>query len=350
MEGNKIMSNEKKGKLLMISNDPKILEEGSAVRARQAEYAREWEEVHIIVFAMGGGEKESVIAPNCWAYSTQSAYKAIRPFDAIRLGKFIVPYVKITQITCQDPFFTAMVGTMLKKNFNVPLEIQVHTDIGSPYFARSLASKVRKSMALSYLKHADTVRVVSERIKTYLVHTLRLSEEIITVKPIHIEVDEIRSAPVLPEADLRAKYTQFDRIVLMASRLEAEKNIALALAAFKIVLRVQPKAGLVIVGSGTEQVALMRRARALDIEASVIFENWIDRPTLFSYYKTTDVFLNTSFFEGFGMTLVEADAATRTEGGNKVVTTDVGVAKEVDAEIVGFDAQSVAAAILKKIS
>ena len=35
----------------MISTDRKIFEEGSAVRVRQIEYAKEYEEVHIIVFA-----------------------------------------------------------------------------------------------------------------------------------------------------------------------------------------------------------------------------------------------------------------------------------------------------------
>ena len=68
-------------------------------------------------------------------------------------------------------------------------------------------------------------------------------------------------------------------------------------------------------------------------------------PTLISYYKTADLFLNTSLFEGYGMTLVEARAA-----GCKVVSTDVGVAREVGAKIIPYDSEQIAAAICDMIS
>ena len=78
---------------------------------------------------------------------------------------------------------------------------------------------------------------------------------------------------------------------------------------------------------------------------NVIFEKWIDRETLFSYYKTVDLFLVTSLYEGYGMTLVEAQAA-----GCPIISTDVGVAREVGARIIDHDSLSVAKTVIQLLS
>ena len=168
-------------------------------------------------------------------------------------------------------------------------------------------------------------------------------ESRIEVRPVAIDIEKIKNAPVLEAADLRRKYPQFDKIVLMASRLEKEKNIQLAINSWPGVLKEFPKAGLVIVGSGSCEKDL--RSCALRLAPSnVIIESWADFGTLVSYYKTADVFLNTSLFEGYGMTLVEAQVA-----GCRIVSTDVGVAKEVGARIVGWDEKEVAEAIIQSL-
>jgi glycosyltransferase involved in cell wall biosynthesis len=361
-------------RLLMISTDRKIFEEGSAVRARQVEYAKEWGEVHIIIFDKTS-IAETVIAPNCWAYSTQSWSKFMYPFDAMGLGRFIIEKRGITEITCQDASLTAMAGVSLKKQFqnkfntSLSLEIQIHEDLGSPNFGYTISNKIRKTLALSYLPKADKIRVVSNRIKDYLVGSLGIPVAKITVRSITVDVEKIRSAPIISGADLHKKYPQFEKIVLMASRLEKEKNVGLAIRAWKEVIRSVPKAGLIIVGDGREKNQLKKMAVQVGllsddlsnlvgretssnlvgsgVNNSVIFEDWVDQSTLTSYYKTADVFLNTSLFEGYGMTLVEAQAV-----GCKIVSTDVGVAREVGARIVGCGegevAEGIAAELMEK--
>ena len=128
----------------------------------------------------------------------------------------------------------------------------------------------------------------------------------------------------------------------MVSRLEKEKNVALGLEAFKLILGKIPEAGLVIVGSGKEEKRLKEQVKNLGIEMSVIFEGWQNQAEIASYYKTCDCFLVTSWYEGYGMTLVEAQAA-----GAKIVSTDVGVAREMEAEIASFEPRRLADAILK---
>lgn len=328
-------------KLLSISTDRKIFENGSAVRARQIEYAKHCDEMHIIVFADKNFKEES-IAPNCFVYPTRSKSHFLYPFDAIRLGRFVMKR-GITNITCQDSSFTAMVGVALKKSFNVPLEIQIHTDIGSPYFARSFGNRIRKAMALSYIRKADTIRVVSSRIKTFLTGKLGITENKITVRPIVVETEEIARAAIT--VDLHKKYPQFSKITLMASRITEEKNISMAIEAWKDIRSHKSDIGLVIVGSGPLLESLESKVAKLGLQEVVKFESWVNRETLFSYYKSADVFLNTSFFEGYGMTLVEAKAA-----GLKTISTDVGIADEVGVTITPYDPRALAEIVLKTLS
>ncbi|MDP3962764.1 MAG: glycosyltransferase [bacterium] len=316
----------------MISTDQKIFEKGSAVSLRQIEYARQYEEVHIIVFA-DKVFSETPLGSNVWAYPTRSISKWLYVFDAIKLGKFIAKKKGITHITCQDPFETGLVGALVKKDEN--LEIQIHTDIGSPYFKRFSQLEWIRSLIVPYtLRKADHVRVVSERIKKYI--TKYVDESKIEIRPIFVDTDKIKNAPI--STDLHKKYPQFSKIILMASRLEKEKNIDMAIEAFKIVLTKNPGAGLVIVGSGSQEGYLKDIAKGLP----VIFEGWID--DMASYYKTCDCFLVSSWYEGYGMTLVEANAA-----GCRIVSTDVGVAREMGAKIVGFDSISMAYGIIQSI-
>ena len=378
-------------KLLMISTDRAIFEEGSSVRARQIEHAKQWDEVHIIVFSRRNfqfpisnfqissnaqNSNESAISSNCWAYSTRSRFKFLYPFDAISLGRFLIEKRGITEITCQDASLTAMTGVSLKKRFALPLEIQIHEDIGSPYYPFNVTNKIRKALALSYIPKADSIRVVSERIKKYLVETVGIDSAKIGVRPIAVDADSIKSMPIDPSADLHVKYPQFGKIILMASRLEKEKNIPLALEAFKEVLKKIPEAGLVIVGRGSQGLKLKKLARRLGLSVaadsgnaagfnaveqaskpcgsngwnepqageSVVFEDWADKATLVSYYKTADLFLNVSLFEGYGMTLVEAQAA-----GCKIISTDVGVASEIGVILIEMKPEHATAAILSVI-
>ena len=312
--------------LLMISTDRKIFEHGSAVRARMVEYGRDLGELHIIIFAKKeAGFTEQKISENVFVYPTQSRTKLGYIFDAIKIGREILSKnhqlsTNNYSISCQDPFETGLVGTRLSQKFSLPLELQIHTDIGSPYFTYSFLNKVRMVLARYTLPKASHVRVVSVRIQKYLVEYLKIDTAKIEIRPIQVDVERLKNTPVV--VDLHKKYPQFKKIVLMASRLEKEKNIAFAVRVWKKVLETVPSAGLVIVGSGREESALKYLVKKIGLEKTVIFEPWTD--SLASYYRSADVFLLTSFFEGYGMTLVEANTL-----GCAIVSSDVGIAPEI---------------------
>ncbi len=323
----------------MISTDRNIFDKNSAVAQRQIEYAKKYEEVHIIVFAHKTFS-ETTLDSTIFVYPTRSNSKWMYVFDALKLGRFIVEKRGVGDVTCQDPFETGLVGALIKSRMTVSLELQVHTDIGSRYFQNfSLLNKIRTKILRYTLRKADHVRVVSYRIQEYLSTWIDASR--IEVRPIKVDVEKIKNAPIT--IDLHKNYPQFSKIVLMASRLEREKNIEMALHVWKKVTEKIPQAGLVIVGKGSEEALLKEKTRELGLENSVVFLGWQNDTA--SLYKTADCFLSTSWFEGYGMTFVEAQAA-----GLKIVSTDVGIAREVGAHIVGWTPESISAGILEILS
>lgn len=306
-------------KVLSISTDRKVFEEGSAVRGRLLQYGRLVDEIHVVVFAKRSlGFSDETFPPNIFLYPTNSSVKFFHIFFAIaRALKMKRRGVSIDVVTTQDPFETGLAGYIVARIFNARLHIQIHTDVMSPYFAReSVLNRIRVRIAKFLIPHAQAIRVVSERIKNSIEKIVRAGTSI-AVLPILIERKSLQHA-----VDLKKKYPQFDSHILVASRLSREKNIESTIEAMRSVASKYPKAGLIIVGSGLEEKKLKKRVAQLALGENVIFEGWQD--DLSGYYKTADIFVLPSFYEGYGMTVIEALTEKC-----PVIMTDVGCAGDI---------------------
>ena len=135
--------------------------------------------------------------------------------------------------------------------------------------------------------------------------------------PVFVDTQKIMDA--VPKRDIKKDFPQFKFIIFMASRITPEKNLDTAIHVLNKIVEQFSYVGLVIAGEGEEKVNLENLARKLGVADKVVFIGWQD--DLVSYYKTADVFLLTSEYEGYGMTLIEAGAS-----GSAIVTTKVGVA------------------------
>jgi glycosyltransferase involved in cell wall biosynthesis len=328
--------------VLMISTDRKFFEDGSAARQKIIEYGGLVEELYVVVFVKNNAKiaksdanhaNKIQISDNVWLYPTNSKSRWSYISDAVRIGKEIISggaSLKKSQgsssgnyenwlVTTQDPFETGLAGYRIARKAKLPLQLQIHTDFLSPYFGQeSFLNKVRVRIAKFLIRKATCVRVVSKRIKDSLDLRFKNHDLRITILPIFVDVEKIKNAPI--KANLHEKYPQFDFIILMASRFTKEKNIKMAIGAIKDISNA--KIGLVIVGDGPEKKSFERFVARHKLQDNIIFEEWSN--DLSSYYKTADLFLLTSNYEGYGMTVVEAMAAEC-----PVVMTDVGVAGEL---------------------
>lgn len=312
----------------MISTDQSIFKESSVVRQRILEYGDLFEELHVIVYTkreLRMKNYELRIGQNIFLYPTKTIFKLLYFFDAYKIAKKVIHNSSFTihnsAITTQDPFETALVGYWLKKKFKLPLQIQSHSDFLSPFFAsESLKNRLRILLGQRLIKKADGVRVVSERVRQSLVSKLQIQFSKITVLPIVYDMERFRNQPI--GVDLRKKYQDYDFIILSASRLTVEKNIGLAIEAMREIVKKYPKALLLLVGDGPEREKLRLQVISYRLQENAIFEPWTN--DLVSYYRTADLFLMTSNYEGGARAPAEAVAA-----GLPVVMTDVAPANEI---------------------
>ncbi len=231
---------------------------------------------------------------------------------------------KISIVTCQDPFETGILAWFASRLHRARFYVQVHTDFLSPHFAsESWRQRIRVAIACFVLRRADRSRVVSARIKDAIVKSGIVSDSLIDVLPIFIDPRPLIQGG--PSDFFRQQYPGLAPIILMASRLTREKNIPLAIRAVGKIISKYPHVGLVIVGDGPEKKSLEKLLRLI-LPTNHLLLPWVNN--LIPLYKSADIFLLTSRYEGYGRTIVEARLA-----GLPVVSLDVGVAREMGAII-----------------
>jgi glycosyltransferase involved in cell wall biosynthesis len=312
------------------------------------EYGTLVAELHIVLLSdLSHNLTETQISNNVWVYPTGALIKYLRPFAAAKLGKRIVFDKQFVRgqslITAQDPFECGMAALDIKRRWRLPLEVQLHTDPFSPYFTGFLNDR-RKVIARKVLAQTDTLRVVTESLKTRMISEFPSLKDRTAVLPIYVDQTRIKNSQIA--FDLHARYG-WHVVLLVVARLAPEKNIDLVIEALAEARKGFPDVGLVIVGSGPEEGKLQRLAKSLGVAKNVAFAGWQEHLT--SFYKTANVFVQASKYEGYGLSLVEAGVA-----GLPVITTRVGIAEELangtDALIVEPTAASIARAMLELVN
>ncbi len=218
-----------------------------------------------------------------------------------------------TVISSQDPFEIGFLAYMYAKFLHRPLHIQVHTSIESPYFrGESIRNRVQYYISCFVLKRARAIRVVSNRIKTFLIQSLSIPEHKIDVAPIY--------AGDLEVVNVSSSGSQKENSILMMSRIEKVKNISLGVEAFLELIKKEQYKDYVleIVGEGTQKAYLQEKYK---MHTNIIWKPWASNPA--TEYLRAKVFLLTSWYEGWGMTPIEAISL-----GVPVVMTNVGCAGE----------------------
>lgn len=207
-------------------------------------------------------------------------------------------------VTVQDPFWRGLFGWIAARRIGAKFNVQVHADLGAQNFAR-------RALARFVLRRADSIRVVSERIRKQ-VELLGVRAPI-RVLPVYVGISKFRTIVRQPHEG---------KLILWIGRFEEEKNPLLALD----IIQQIPDAKLVMLGSGGLWPKLRTIVSRLNLDARVEFPGWRDPAP---YYAKADVVLCTSRHESFGASVIEALAA-----GAPVVAPDVGIAKEAGAVVV----------------
>ena len=207
-------------------------------------------------------------------------------------------------VTVQDPFWRGMLAWRVARKSGAKFNVQVHSDLETQSFLRHILAQI-------VLRHADSIRIVSERIKTQVE---RMSIQApIRVLPVYVDLEHFRS--IIPQAHSQ-------KTLLWIGRFEDEKDPRLAVNILKDIRSGGLDVKLVMLGEGTLLDILRQDVKDLPVE----FPGWQDPA---QYLAKSDAVLSTSPRESWGASIVEALAV-----GVPVVSMDVGVAKEAGAIVV----------------
>lgn len=244
-------------------------------------------------------------------------------------------------IVAQDPFAAGIIGFKLSRMKDVPLEIQEHGDVFSGYWEReSVLNRMQGWLAGFLLKRADKVRAVSERVKQRLMMRFGIPEERIYVRQVDQDISwhlrqESRAWPDVP-------------VIVAPCRFVAQKGLFVLLDAIAKLRDRSVAFKLRLVGSGPLEQALRDRIAGLHLQDRVTIEAWASWESI---WGASDLFVLSSFYEGWGRTVVEAMAARI-----PIVATDTGcvgslMRPQVDGRVVSVDdAEVLANAIEEQIS
>jgi glycosyltransferase involved in cell wall biosynthesis len=244
-----------------------------------------------------------------------------RAVRLIRVGDSLCRRIRPDLISAQTADVYGLVGLFLSRRHGIPLQVQVHTDVLSPYYRKaSWREGLRYRIALFTLPRASCVRVVSRRIARQLTERLSIPPSKIRVLPIRSDVPARMPNRGDPSGS-RGSAGGF-RIVSAGRFVDREKNFSMLMGAMTTIRREVPGATLVLVGGGPDRRRYERLVREAGLQPRVRLEPW--REDLDSYLASFDLFVLPSNFEGWGRACVEAAAA-----GVPVVMTDVGLAGEL---------------------
>lgn len=98
------------------------------------------------------------------------------------------------------------------------------------------------------------------------------------------------------------------RTIGYLGRIKAYKSVDHLLRAFAIVVRTMPDARLVVVGDGDARESLEKLADSLGIRSSTEFTGFVSSEEKVKRLQRMDVVVNPSAKEGWGLTVVEANA------------------------------------------
>lgn len=274
---------------------------------RQLLYAKMIKKGYLVLYSPKKlGLKETRIADNLIAIPTNSRTRFHFIWDALRIAKQLCEKEHFDVITTQDPHITGLVGYMLKRLYNIPLNIQMNTNyINNRYWLKEeRLNPFFNCISKWLLKKADTIRVYTNSQKKKVVQ-LGVEDGRIELAPIPVSIDKFSSGNG-QEVRKKLLENKYNGIVLSVGRLALEKDIPTLIRAFALVIKERPKCLLIIIGKGTKLEELRDLTDKLQLTQNVRFLGTMPHDALPEYYSASDIFVLPSLFEGKATVLLEA--------------------------------------------
>ncbi len=221
------------------------------------------------------------------------------------------------EIVHAQNFIPAVPAFISKVIIKVPYSICIHTEkFGLNGWGPLLPRFLRRYWAhLPYIRSADTIIALTDSTAEEIRKYFRKEPKII---PNGVDLDRFH-----PEK-IKGTVPIFIPKIVCISRLEENKGIECALQAMKLLIPRFPKAELVVIGDGSLRKELEKEAERLGIRNNVEFLGELKNSDIPNKLIYANIYLLTSFQEGFSISILEAMAS-----GLPIISTPVGIALNI---------------------
>jgi len=308
-------------KVLLITDDPTILDPGSSGHTRAKENAVAIGELHVLIST---GKVETRDEGSLRIHTVKKGLFSKHAHLSSAARKIVKAH-GIQVVWSQDPFELGSIASKVAHDFSLPLYVNVYTDFLSPWYSTRTgmlrSSKVgvprgnarRLRIAHSVLPKASGIRVMSGRVKDALIKKYGTTIKEPEVIPVSVSMSP-------PEAT--ALPFSFPFSLIAAGRLDAGRRVIDIIDALVLIKDRYPGVGLFVVGDGPERTRLERYAARKKLSERVIFLG--DRRDTWGLIRCANVFVQASAHEGYGRRILQAALARV-----PIITTDVGIVGEV---------------------
>lgn len=230
------------------------------------------------------------------------------------VDKIFLDYVHVygspDVIHAHSVFYAGIAAWYIAKKYNIPFVITEHL---TSYVMGTITNPVDIKYAREIFRQADRSLIVSDCFRRDLARVLEIDKSTFQVVPNMVN-------NLFFENRLQKDYQRDEQFVLFTnSFLLPRKNHLLIFNAIKKLRDQQKNVFLLVGGEGELRDTLIERVKKLKIENHVKFLGGLNREQVKKYVDESHAFVLTSFYETFGVVLIESLAA-----GRPVITTNSG--------------------------
>lgn len=271
-------------------------------------------------------KKDEISLLGCTNFQRGIKRKEVASFD-FQTKYSIVPYKLIYNMEC--PFsYEAMMGEAdvnFFGTYNLPLVRFKKPTIGTIHDLILLKTKTESNDVIERhkrilehtLKVSDSILTVSEATKVDVVQYFDVAPEKIMVAHNGVEYDLYRRKHSKEEEDaVRKKYCLPEKYFLYLGSMRKHKNVERLIRAYALLdAGIRNEYKLVITNANKEIKQLIE---ALDLQKSIVSTGFVCERDKVLIYQMAFVSMFVSLYEGFGLPIIEAQAA-----GTPVITSNV---------------------------
>ena len=318
--------------VLMIGfGEEEIYKNVGASYERQKRYADQWGTCVLLLC-----NRSSTLAPlhddNLFVYPLNAGKSIFILWYGIRKYLTLRKKYKFDVITTQDPFLTAILGIIFKFMDKIPLHVQNHSSFINNQIwisERPFIFKILNKVAKWTLRKADRLRVVNSTEKDIYISQLGIDPKKTDLAPVPVDTSFWKvNLPINEKLAFLKKYNIVENknLIGWAGRFAKLKNLDFLFECYANIKKIKPETKLLLAGDFNNSYYDLG-SMEIKYDVKPIYLGLLNKSELKCFYKSIEVYLHTSNYEGFGNVVADAQA-----NGVPVVSTNVAGSRDILVE------------------